>query len=168
MEKLLRRVKVHAGETYYIPAGMVHAIGGGIILYEIQQSSDVTYRFYDWGRKDKDGKTRELHIQKAVDVTDVNTQMNAVAETEMEKGRFRLIDSDYFGMERFYDFDGDLPADPRRCAFFTAIKESRLQWINGILRVPAGHTALLPADGYDLTVTAPGALLAYPTMEKVV
>ena len=164
VEGLLRRVKVRAGETYYIPAGMVHAIGAGIVLYEIQQSSDVTYRFYDWERKDKNGNKRELHIQKAVDVTDVNAQLDAAAETEVEKGRFRLLNEHYFGLDRFQDFEGDLPADPRRFAFFTAVKECRLQWTNGVLRVPAGRTALLPADGYDLAVSAPGALLAYPTV----
>ena len=164
VENLLRRVKVHAGETYYIPAGMVHAIGAGIVLYEIQQSSDVTYRFYDWERKDKNGNKRELHIQKAVDVTDVNAQLDAAAEIEVEKGRFRLLDKKYFGLDRFQDFEGLLPADPRRFAFFTAIKECSLKWEGGALRIPAGHTALLPADGYDLTVTAPGALLAYPTV----
>ena len=79
VEGLLRRVQVKAGETYYIPAGMVHAIGAGIVLYEIQQSSDVTYRFYDWERTDKNGNKRELHIQKAIDVTDLNAQLPAAA-----------------------------------------------------------------------------------------
>jgi mannose-6-phosphate isomerase len=164
VEGLLRRVKVRAGETYYIPAGMVHAIGAGIVLYEIQQSSDVTYRFYDWERKDKNGNKRELHIQKAVDVTDVNAQLDAAAETEVEKGRCRLLDQKYFGLDRFEDFNGVLPADPRRFAFFTALRECGLSWEGGSLRVPAGHTALLPADGYDLTLSAPAALLAYPTV----
>ena len=167
VENLLRRVKVRAGETYYIPAGMVHAIGAGIVLYEIQQSSDVTYRFYDWERRDKEGRKRELHIQKAVDVTDVNAQLDAAKEKTVDKGRFRLLDEKYFGLDRFQDFEGVLPADPRRFAFFTAIRECRLCWEGGPsdgLRVPAGHTALLPADGYDLTLSAPGALLAYPTV----
>ena len=164
VEGLLRRVKVRAGETYYIPAGMVHAIGAGIVLYEIQQSSDVTYRFYDWERKDKNGNKRELHIQKAVDVTDVNAQLDAAAETEVEKGRCRLLDQKYFGLDRFEDFNSVLPADPRRFAFFTALRECGLSWEGGSLRVPAGHTALLPADGYDLTLSAPAALLAYPTV----
>lgn len=164
VEKLLRRVKVHAGETYYIPAGMVHAIGAGIILYEIQQSSDVTYRFYDWERKDAKGNKRELHIQKAVDVTDVNAQLDAVVEQEVEKGRFRLLDKSYFGLDRFQDFEGTLEADPRRFMFFTAVRDCHFAWNGGEMHVPAGHTALLPADGYDLRVSAPGALLAYPTV----
>ena len=56
VERLLRRVRVTPGDVCYIPAGCVHAIGEGIMLYEIQESSDVTYRFYDWDRKDAEGK----------------------------------------------------------------------------------------------------------------
>lgn len=164
VEGLLRRVRVRAGETYYIPAGMVHAIGAGIVLYEIQQSSDVTYRFYDWERKDLSGNKRELHIEKAVDVTDLNAQLDAVQEREMEKGRFRLLDEAYFGLERFQDYRGRLAADPRRFAFLTAVRECVLSWEGGSLRVPGGRTALLPADGYALTLDAPAALLAYPTV----
>ena len=164
VEKLLRRVKVKAGETYYIPAGMVHAIGKGIILYEIQQSSDVTYRFYDWERRDAKGNKRELHIQKAVDVTDVDAQLDAAPETDLGNGRFRLLDKKYFGLDRFQEFSGVLPADRRRFAFLTALKECRLSWPEGQLTLPAGHTALLPADGFDLHLDAPAALLAYPTV----
>ncbi len=164
VEKLLRRVKVKAGETYYIPAGMVHAIGKGIILYEIQQSSDVTYRFYDWERMDAKGNKRELHIQKAVDVTDVDAQLDAAPETNLGNGRFRLLDKKYFGLDRFQEFSGVLPVDKRRFAFLTALKECRLSWPDGQLTLPAGHTALLPADGFDLHLDAPAALLAYPTV----
>ena len=62
---VLRRVKVKAGETYFIPAGMVHAIGAGIRIAEIQQNCDLTYRVYDFDRVGADGKKRELHIEKA-------------------------------------------------------------------------------------------------------
>ena len=166
VEGLLRRVKVKAGETYYIPAGTVHAIGAGIILYEIQQSSDVTYRFYDWDRTDAQGNRRELHLQKAVDVTDVNAQWDAATETEIAPGHFRLLDEPFFGLDRFQDFKGVLPADPRRFRFFTALRECIVTWPDGGLRIPAGRTALLPADGYDLTLSAAGALMAYPTVQS--
>lgn len=66
--ELLRRVPVKAGDVIFIPAGTVHAIGAGILLAEIQQSSSVTYRLYDYGRLGADGKPRELHIDKALDV----------------------------------------------------------------------------------------------------
>ena len=65
IEAALRYVPVAAGDVVHIPAGMVHAIGEGIVLYEIQQSSDVTYRFWDWGKLGADGKPRPLHWDKA-------------------------------------------------------------------------------------------------------
>ena len=68
LEDCLRWRNVLPGDVYYIPDGMLHALGEGIMCYEIQQSSDVTYRFYDWGRVDKDGNPRQLHIQQAVEV----------------------------------------------------------------------------------------------------
>ena len=67
-EIALKRVKVKPGDCYFIPAGQVHAIGKGILLAEIQQNSDTTYRLYDYGRLDKDGNPRELHIEKALSV----------------------------------------------------------------------------------------------------
>ncbi len=164
VEGLLRRVKVRPGETYYIPAGTVHAIGAGIVLYEIQQSSDVTYRFYDWERRDAQGRKRELHIDKAVDVTDVKAQMDAATETEITAGRFRLLDEKFFGLERFQGFEGALENDPRRFRFLTAVQECALKWDGGSLILPAGRSALLPAKGYELTLNAPSALMAYPTV----
>ena len=65
---LLARISVQAGETYDVPAGTVHAPGPGMVLYEIQQASDVTYRFYDWDRPDKNGELRPLHIESALKV----------------------------------------------------------------------------------------------------
>jgi mannose-6-phosphate isomerase len=76
LEGLLRRVPVRPGDCYCIPAGMLHAIGGGILIAEVQQSSNVTYRVYDYGRRGVDGKLRELHVDKAVEVTD--TSLKAV------------------------------------------------------------------------------------------
>ncbi|MBO6215024.1 MAG: class I mannose-6-phosphate isomerase [Lachnospiraceae bacterium] len=71
LEKVLFRQPVKKGETYFIPAGTIHAIGAGCLIAEIQQNSNVTYRVYDYGRVGADGKPRELHIEKAVDVTEL-------------------------------------------------------------------------------------------------
>lgn len=67
--EVLNAVPVHKGDTLFIEAGTIHAIGKGIVIAEIQQNSNVTYRVYDYGRVGKDGKKRELHIDKAVEVT---------------------------------------------------------------------------------------------------
>ena len=66
---MLRKVYVNDGDTYFIPAGTIHAVGAGITLTEIQENSNITYRVYDYGRLGADGKPRELHIAKARDVT---------------------------------------------------------------------------------------------------
>ena len=73
LEKLLCFKEVKAGESYFIPAGTVHAIGDGVLIFEVQQNSAVTYRLYDYGRLDVDGRKRDLHIQKALDVANLST-----------------------------------------------------------------------------------------------
>ena len=67
IERLLRWIPVHPGETYFIPAGTIHAIGAGIEICEIQQNSDITYRLYDYGRP------RELHLDRALEAADLNS-----------------------------------------------------------------------------------------------
>ena len=68
IESLLNKIPVKEGEVFYIPAGTVHAIGAGCLICEIQQTSDATYRLYDYGRLDDNGKPRQLHLKKAMDV----------------------------------------------------------------------------------------------------
>lgn len=68
---VLKAVPVHKGDVFFIPAGTIHAVGEGILICEIQQNSNSTYRVYDFGRVGKDGKPRELHIQKAIDVSNL-------------------------------------------------------------------------------------------------
>ncbi|MGB6984335.1 MAG: type I phosphomannose isomerase catalytic subunit [Candidatus Aquilonibacter sp.] len=101
---ILRRVPVKAGETYYLPAGTLHAIGAGIILFETQQASDLTYRIFDWNRVGADGKPRELQVQKAADVVDFHQGTRGAAETIAYKyeglDRAALVASKNFTVER--------------------------------------------------------------------
>ena len=69
LTELLNFYPVKAGDCYFIPAGTIHAIGKGCLIYEIQQNSNITYRVYDYGRTDKNGNTREWHVDKALQVT---------------------------------------------------------------------------------------------------
>ena len=80
--KTVKTIPVHAGECYFIPSGLVHAIGKGCLIAEIQQNSDITYRVYDYDRKDANGTLRELHVQKALDV------VRAFTEQEIDALRF--------------------------------------------------------------------------------
>ncbi len=73
LEPLLVYADVAPGDVLYIPAGTIHALGPGILIYEIQQSSDTTYRLYDWGRLGLDGSPRQLHVEKGVQVSQVDS-----------------------------------------------------------------------------------------------
>ena len=66
VEELLKFHEVSPGDVFFIPAGTIHAIGAGVVIYEIQQNSTLTYRLYDYKRKDKSGNERELHVDKAM------------------------------------------------------------------------------------------------------
>lgn len=70
-DELLIKVKVHKGDFFYVPSGTIHALGKGTVVLETQQSSDTTYRVYDYDRKDTEGRLRELHLEKAIEVTTV-------------------------------------------------------------------------------------------------
>lgn len=76
-DKLLTRVKVKAGDFFYVPSGTLHAIGKGIVLLEIQQSSDTTYRVYDFDRLDASGQKRDLHLQQSLAVTTIGKPANS-------------------------------------------------------------------------------------------
>lgn len=101
---VLRRVAVKAGDAFYLPAGYLHAIGAGIVLFETQQASDLTYRIFDWNRLGADGKPRPLHVKKAADVLDYDAGSGGALETieyEFESlKRTALIASEKFVVER--------------------------------------------------------------------
>ncbi|MEG0294122.1 MAG: mannose-6-phosphate isomerase, class I [Enterococcus sp.] len=90
-DDLLTRVPVKKGDFFYVPSGTIHAIGKGIMILETQQSSDTTYRVYDYDRKDDSGQPRELHIQQSVDVTTVPSNRPEVTIQEVKKGDSAII-----------------------------------------------------------------------------
>ena len=91
--------QVKAGDVFYLPAGRVHAICGGILLAEVQQSSDVTYRIYDYNRPGMDGKPRELHTELAAQALDYHVEPNYRTEyIESSNKAVQIIDSPYFSV----------------------------------------------------------------------
>ncbi|MBO0438071.1 mannose-6-phosphate isomerase, class I [Vagococcus fluvialis] len=110
-EHLLRRIPVQAGEFYHVPSGTIHAIGKGIMILETQQSSDTTYRVYDYDRKDDAGNPRELHIQESLDVTTVphiDPVLNIKQVNNGESDVTTFIESDYFNVFE-WNVSGILP-----------------------------------------------------------
>lgn len=105
LDKHLQKVEVHKGDVFYVPAGTVHGIGAGILIAEIQESSNVTYRVYDYDRVDKNGKKRELHFSKAVQVMDMDVALDVKQKPRMVKhypgcSRELLCRCKYFETER--------------------------------------------------------------------
>ncbi len=93
----LNFIKVGKGDTFYIKAGKVHAIGEGVMLAEIQQTSDVTYRVYDWDRVDKNGKSRELHIVSAGQAMNFDLNDDHTVDYELVKNEsINLVDCNFF------------------------------------------------------------------------
>lgn len=94
----LNKVEVNKGNVFFIEAGTVHAIGEGIIIYEVQQNSNVTYRVFDYKRKDKDGNERELHIDKAIEVSNLEPNIDYEFSNinSINDRMDRLAKSDYF------------------------------------------------------------------------
>lgn len=93
---LLCKVMVEPGDVFFIPAGTVHAIGAGILLAEVQQNSNLTYRVYDYGRKDAQGNTRELHVEKALEVMD-RKQLSSYRQEAFKKQGTKAVEEDAAG-----------------------------------------------------------------------
>ena len=95
LKELLVYIEVKARDVLFIPANTIHALGPGLLIYEIQQASDVTYRLYDWGRLGLDGQPRELHIDKGREVANLDSRPRALQPTTD-----LLVDCDYFRVWR--------------------------------------------------------------------
>jgi mannose-6-phosphate isomerase len=104
--ELLRWIEVQPGDTFFIPAGTIHAIGGGLALCEVQQVSDVTYRLYDYGRP------RELHLDQSLEVASLEPWDARVSPQDLGGGRELLAECEYFRTERFL-VRGSAVVDPR-------------------------------------------------------
>ena len=98
LDEVLNRVEVKVGDTFFIPAGTVHALGKGIEVVEIQQTSDITYRIYDWNRVDESGQPRELHTALAVDAIDFASDGDKCHVRYQTKSNqaVKLVDCPYF------------------------------------------------------------------------
>ncbi|MGL4610592.1 MAG: type I phosphomannose isomerase catalytic subunit [Trueperaceae bacterium] len=102
LEPLLNYVSVKTGDVIYNPAGMVHALGPDVFIFEIQQSSDLTYRLYDFNRKDSSGNLRELHVDKALEVSSLTKSQDAnVSPKKISGGVTELVRSEFFVAEKW-------------------------------------------------------------------
>ena len=148
LTELLNRVEVKPGDVYFIPAGTVHAIGAGIVICEIQQNSNTTYRVYDYNRRDKDGNLRPLHIDKALEVS---TLTKSPALPVIPDGDDVLLcECAYFEVRRLRFADvGEITANGDSFLSLTVTSgEGILTHAEGSLHFTKGDTLFIPAaDG---------------------
>lgn len=166
VEEILRKVPIHPGESYFVPAGMLHAIGAGSLICEVQQSSNLTYRVYDYGRVGADGKPRPLHIQDALAVARLTPTDTTPPGGENVKGdgdlRSRtIVRCPYFTMGELTlagDAPYSAPADSF-CHLICVAGEAAAEQGETRAVLPAGASLFLNA-GETVTLRGSGRLLA--------
>ncbi len=154
LEQYMNAVDVKKGDIFFIPSGLVHAIGAGILIAEIQQSSNVTYRVYDYMRRGKDGKLRELHVDKALDVI-VDYTEEEIRAIRFEDGEAEnaLANCRYFKVDRYVlTEDITLSADTSFVHILALDGEGTV----GGVAIKKGESIFLPKGLTDVTVSGKG------------
>ena len=158
LTEILNFEKTKSGDAFYIPSGRIHAIGKGVLLAEIQQTSDVTYRIYDWDRKDDEGKSRELHTDLAIDAIEYDFQDSYSIKYKTKiNDSSQLFDSKYF-TTNLLQIDKSIETDYSILDSFIVYMcvegEFQVELDNGTKeQVRKGETVLVPAIAEKVTLT---------------
>ena len=155
LEDILRRVPVKGGEMFYIPAGTVHAIGKGILLAEVQQTSDITYRIYDWNRPGLDGKPRPLHTDRAREAIRFDLRPERVHEPDLRTPYFHI-------RRKIWQNDEEIITN--RPLIWQNTGEGIME--TGGVKSLKGHTWLLWPGRHKIRVEKPGMTLLTQTPTK--
>ena len=160
--EVLQTCTIEPGDVFYVPAGRVHGIGAGAFVAEIQQTSDITYRIFDYNRKDKDGKSRDLHTSQAMDAinfSDVQDDFRTEYE-RIQNEPVEMVASPYFTTS-VYDMTEEITCDYSELdsfVIFICVEGScRLTDDNqNEITLRAGETVLLPAAVQEVTIVPEG------------
>ncbi len=153
----LAQYEVKADDVFFLPAGRIHAIGTGCFLAEIQQTSDVTWRIYDFKRKDKNGNYRELHTKQAAEAIDYHVEKDYRTEYRPEKNQgVNLVNCPYFNTA-VYDLDEPMTLDYSELDSFVILiglkGEGTITDAEGnTTSLKAGETVLIPAEETEVKV----------------
>ena len=148
VEKLLSFKQVKRGDVYFIPSGTIHAIGAGVVIFEIQQNSTLTYRLYDYMRRDKDGNLRELHIDKAMRVS----LLEPYSERKFDKNDDSLIGiCEYFETHKYQLNFTKKTFNVDNSSFLSITCVGGEGMIEG-KKITVGDTYFIPANSGEITV----------------
>ena len=151
----LNKVKVNKGDVFFIKAGTVHAIGKGIVICEVQQNSNTTYRVYDYDRTDKDGNKRPLHIEQAIDVAETKPAKN------YKRNGSILAKCKYFTVEEF-DVDGTERIELTDDSFKSVIVvdgKCEISKDDYKINVTKGDSIFIPAQNTNFKIKGKGRLI---------
>ncbi len=157
---------------FYIPAGQIHTIGAGNLLVEIQQPSDITYRVWDYNRRDADGNLRQLHVQEAREALDFTSREGQVLDMpQLDNGMTQLVSCDHFDVQ-LLEVDGShtmqLPTAHSFVAMVCIQGETTLR-VEGMspVTLQQGETALIPAvaDSIEMVGSAKFLICTIPAIE---
>lgn len=158
----LARHEVHKGDVFYIPSGRVHSICKGVQLVEVQQSSDLTYRIFDYNRPGLDGKPRELHTDLALEALNFSVEEEYRTEySTLENKANRVIDSEYFSV-RVLEFNGQFHRDLVKydsfiiCVCLKGDCKLRVRSTGTEITLREGYSCLIPAAIADYDITPLG------------
>ncbi|WKB82031.1 mannose-6-phosphate isomerase [Cellulophaga lytica] len=165
---LLNYEKVQEGDTFFINTGKIHAIGAGVLLAEIQQTSDVTYRVFDFNRKDKNGNLRELHTEQALDAIDYTKKDDFKVAYSTKKNEVNtMVDCPYF-KTNFIELTDNLKQDVANRDSFTIYMcvggAATIKNEYGEASLVKGETILVPAMSTSIEIVSNGAKLLEVTI----
>ena len=156
VEKLLSFKKVKRGDVYFIPSGTIHAIGAGTVIFEIQQNSTLTYRLYDYMRRDKDGNLRELHVDKAMKVS----LLEPYKESEFDANDESLIGKcEYFETRKYQLNFTKMTFNVENDSFLSITCVGGNGTIEGE-KMSLGDTFFIPAGSGEITVEGDAEIIA--------
>jgi mannose-6-phosphate isomerase len=161
------RVSVRPGDAMFLPSGRVHALGAGLVIFEIQQNSDTTYRVFDWNRLGLDGNPRELHVPQSlasIDFSDYEPSLLSRALTQSPAGKLRLLVRDPLFTVEAWELAGgaSVPLRPKKMQIIALLAgRVRVSDGTGTLVLVAGQCCLIPACLAQVTLQAepPATLL---------
>lgn len=157
-EDCLHAFEPKVGDCVFLAAGGVHALGEGLVIAEIQQASNTTFRLFDWNRVDKNGQPRQLHIEESLTTIDFDRgPIHAQTPTAIAEGQERLVECDKFILDRWKPTAPiDLPDDERFHLLAVLEGEAQLTAGDKVLELSKGDVTLLPAHRHASVVTANG------------
>jgi mannose-6-phosphate isomerase len=156
--ELLNFEEVKKGDSFFINTGKVHAIGAGVLLAEIQQTSDVTYRIYDWDRTDDEGNSRELHTALAIDAIDFEKKNDFKLDYEKIENTSSNVASCKYFTTNYLPIKGEIQKDYRNLDSFViymCVGGNGIVSINGNSeKITMGETLLIPAENKEVLISA--------------